>query len=330
MSSTSLSPSRVAIALLCAGALAFACGPRTHSEAASTASLATAAPVLQQGTAHSRNNGAGLAANLEIKPERDGVRFVLLLRNETKKHLELSFPSGQTHEFVVVDSVGREIWRWSVSWRSLLMNEIQQPCQALHGTETDEQPVGSLAAEFQSERAEGVKIFIGGESTLSSARISFFPDCLTVIGRLVIGGTRDGPASVYAGLSLCATGDALVRHRRCREQQRHVGGELRSEGSLRRSRRRDAADAERVRERERADARVELRGRVRCHDSRAVNENGTDANDLAPELHLAQLAKCAHEVQRFAPAHEREAMQNVHEPTPISVAPIGFRRRVQQ
>src|SRR6058998_2095066 len=110
MSSTSLSPSRVAIALLCAGALAFACGPRTHSEAASTATLATAAPVLQQGAAHSRSGA--LQSNLEIKSERDGVRFLLVLTNETRKHVELAFPNGQTHEFVVVDSTGREIWRW--------------------------------------------------------------------------------------------------------------------------------------------------------------------------------------------------------------------------
>ena len=115
MSSPTLSPSRVAIAILCAGALAFACGPRTHSEAASTASLATAAPVLQQGTAHSHSEGSTLASNLDVKLERDGVRFALRVTNETKKHLELTFPNGQTHEFVVVDSVGREIWRWSTT-----------------------------------------------------------------------------------------------------------------------------------------------------------------------------------------------------------------------
>src|SRR5206468_12135212 len=54
-----------------------------------------------------------LQSNLEIKSERDGVRFLLVLTNETRKHVELAFPNGQTHEFVVVDSTGREIWRWS-------------------------------------------------------------------------------------------------------------------------------------------------------------------------------------------------------------------------
>ena len=115
MSRTSLSPSRVAIALLCAGALAFACGPRTHSEAASTASLATAAPVLQQGSIHARGDGAALASNIDVKLDREGVRFAFVLTNATKKHVELTFPNGQTHEFVVVDSTGREVWRWSAT-----------------------------------------------------------------------------------------------------------------------------------------------------------------------------------------------------------------------
>jgi len=114
MSSPSLSPSRVAIAILCAGALAFACGPRTHSEAASTTSLATAAPIFQQGTTHPHDSSR-LGAAIEVNTERDGVRFALHITNAMKKHVELTFPNGQTHEFVVVDSVGREIWRWSES-----------------------------------------------------------------------------------------------------------------------------------------------------------------------------------------------------------------------
>lgn len=114
MSSNSLSPSRVAIAILCAGALAFACGPRTHSEAASATSLATAAPILQQGTSHPHDS-ARLASAVEVNAGQDGVRFALKVTNAMKKHVELAFPNGQTHEFVVVDSVGRQIWRWSDS-----------------------------------------------------------------------------------------------------------------------------------------------------------------------------------------------------------------------
>ena len=115
MSTASLSPSGIAIAVLCAGALAFACGPRTHSEAASTASLATAAPVLQQGATHTRSDGKPLASRLDVNVERGSVHFDLHVINQSKKHIELTFPNGQTHEFVVVDSLGRELWRWSAS-----------------------------------------------------------------------------------------------------------------------------------------------------------------------------------------------------------------------
>jgi hypothetical protein len=111
--SKSLSSSSVAIALSCAGALAFACGPRAHSEAAPTVTLATAEHVVQQGSARTHNDGIALTSRLEVKVEHDGVQFALHLTNQSRKHLELFFPSGQTHEFVVVDSVGREQWRWS-------------------------------------------------------------------------------------------------------------------------------------------------------------------------------------------------------------------------
>jgi len=115
MSTASLSPSGIAIAVLCAGALAFACGPRTHSEAASTASLTTAAPVMQQGVTRSRGEAMPLASRLDVKLERGTVQFDLRVTNKSKKHIELAFPNGQTHEFVVVDSVGPELWRWSSS-----------------------------------------------------------------------------------------------------------------------------------------------------------------------------------------------------------------------
>jgi len=35
------------------------------------------------------------------------------VRNNTSKMLELQFPDGQTHDFVVKDFTGKEIWRWS-------------------------------------------------------------------------------------------------------------------------------------------------------------------------------------------------------------------------
>ena len=32
--------------------------------------------------------------------------------NTTKKKLEVNFANGQSYDFVVVDSLGREVWRW--------------------------------------------------------------------------------------------------------------------------------------------------------------------------------------------------------------------------
>lgn len=33
--------------------------------------------------------------------------------NSTENPIELRFPTGQTHDFVVLDSAGTEVWRWS-------------------------------------------------------------------------------------------------------------------------------------------------------------------------------------------------------------------------
>ena len=39
--------------------------------------------------------------------------FSLAVQNSTAKQVELSFPDGRTHDFVVLDESGREVWRWS-------------------------------------------------------------------------------------------------------------------------------------------------------------------------------------------------------------------------
>jgi hypothetical protein len=43
------------------------------------------------------------------------VEFTLDVRNNTTKMVELRFPSGKTHDFVVKDEGGKEVWRWSKS-----------------------------------------------------------------------------------------------------------------------------------------------------------------------------------------------------------------------
>jgi len=93
--------SRLLALLLCAGALVLACGPRAHSnEAASNT------------TQHVTDSGAVLATSLNVSIG-GGVQFAFHVTNNGEKGIELRFPSSQTHDFVVLDSLGREVWRWA-------------------------------------------------------------------------------------------------------------------------------------------------------------------------------------------------------------------------
>jgi hypothetical protein len=94
--------SRLLVLLLCAGALVLACGPRAHSNAESSTTT--------QRTAN--DSGKVLATSLNVSVER-GVQFAFHVTNNSEKKIELQFPSGQTHDFVVLDSIGREVWSWA-------------------------------------------------------------------------------------------------------------------------------------------------------------------------------------------------------------------------
>ncbi|HEY4132266.1 MAG TPA: BsuPI-related putative proteinase inhibitor [Gemmatimonadaceae bacterium] len=112
---------RLIIPLLIAGALAFACGPRSHSEPAQAlaSSLPVRAAIAATTPSRSRRHDSGLTkaprldSKLNVAVANHGVHFALDVKNVGNKYAELTFPSGQSYEFVVVDSVGREVWRWS-------------------------------------------------------------------------------------------------------------------------------------------------------------------------------------------------------------------------
>lgn len=91
--------SRLIISLLCAAALAFACGPRSQS----TATTPGAARDV---------NGPPIASSLNVSV-KDNISFAFHVTNNSDKKLELVFPSGQTFEIVVTDALGREMWRAS-------------------------------------------------------------------------------------------------------------------------------------------------------------------------------------------------------------------------
>ena len=89
---------RFIVPLLLAAAFAFACGPRSHSSEPSTVKVP--------------EGGSPVASSLNVSVGRE-VEFSFHVTNNGTKRLELVFPSGQTHDIIVMDSTGREVWRWS-------------------------------------------------------------------------------------------------------------------------------------------------------------------------------------------------------------------------
>lgn len=77
--------------------IAYACGPRARS-----------AETEQEKAV----DGPPIAAALDVKAS-NGFQFSFRVTNNEPRKIELLFPSGQTHDFVVIDSLGREVWRWS-------------------------------------------------------------------------------------------------------------------------------------------------------------------------------------------------------------------------
>src|ERR1700712_4914364 len=99
---------RLIISLLCAGALAFACGPRSRSEAPSA--LATAQPVRVATAAveHPRRHDSAsarsdvkLTSQLKVDVAPREVRIALDVKNVGGKHAEIDFPSGQSYDIAV-------------------------------------------------------------------------------------------------------------------------------------------------------------------------------------------------------------------------------------
>lgn len=92
---------RITVPLLAAAVIIFACGP--HARAVDTPSHNNARKV------------TGVVSTVRVDAAAGDVRFSLAVQNGTKKQVELAFPSGLTHDFVVLDEAGREVWRWSES-----------------------------------------------------------------------------------------------------------------------------------------------------------------------------------------------------------------------
>ena len=93
---------RIAFLLASGAVLAFACGPRPHG----SDGIAARAPKTKI------HNTAALSSRLAVNV-KNGVAFDFTVTNNGAKKVEVKFPSGKTHELVVLDTLGREVWRWS-------------------------------------------------------------------------------------------------------------------------------------------------------------------------------------------------------------------------
>lgn len=125
---------RVPFSLLCAAALAFACGPRPRTEASAASRTSRAS--------HSKKNvEAHLSPSLDVRVE-DGVRFAFTVVNDGDRKLEVNFRDSRTHDVVVLDASGKEVWRWSAGrmFTQAMQNKVLRTDDALRYEESWDAP----------------------------------------------------------------------------------------------------------------------------------------------------------------------------------------------
>lgn len=101
--------SRLVITLLCAGAVALACGRFTRNDTPAAQAQTTART---EATVAAVKEAPKLNSNFALRIEPRALNFAFVVTNERKKQVELAFPNGQEYDFAVLDSVGREVYRW--------------------------------------------------------------------------------------------------------------------------------------------------------------------------------------------------------------------------
>lgn len=103
--------------------MVFACGPRSRNESAaqSTTPNRTKAPAA---AVRAPAKAPLLASSFSVNVQK-GVKFAFRVTNQGGK-TDVSFPSGRTHDVVVLDSLGREVWRWSSGrlFTQMLQNKV--------------------------------------------------------------------------------------------------------------------------------------------------------------------------------------------------------------
>lgn len=138
---------RHVIGLVAAVGLAYACGTRTHPFSMATAAAATNSIGVTNDAASRRAPAlTTLESTMDVSVTGDDVHFVMRVTNNTAKKLELTFPSGQTHDITVVDGAGTEVWRWSTG---------QMFTQALRNQPLDPKAALSYSVHWRRPRAHG-------------------------------------------------------------------------------------------------------------------------------------------------------------------------------
>jgi hypothetical protein len=124
--------SRVLVTLVTAGAIVVALSLRSF------ASEAAASRATDEISAADTTVAGEL--NLDVA---ESITFNLTVTNNTSKRVELRFPSGQTHDFVVLDSLGREVWKWSSGkmFTQVLRNRTLDSRTSISFTESWKKPV---------------------------------------------------------------------------------------------------------------------------------------------------------------------------------------------
>lgn len=125
--------SKVPFTLLVSAALAFACGPRGRSESIARDEAVRAPRV---------DPASPLAPTLDVVTDAGEVRFAFAVMNAGKKKLEVNFADGRTHDVVVLDSLGTEVWRWSEGrlFTQAMQNRVLRTSDALRYEEQWEAP----------------------------------------------------------------------------------------------------------------------------------------------------------------------------------------------
>jgi hypothetical protein len=140
--------SRLLIPLLLAGAVALACGSRSHSDAAVSPTAKSTS--VKSASVAVKPSGAPMATEFKVRPHPKALEFALHVTNPTKKSVELVFPSGQEYEFSVMDSMGNEVYRWGSGrmFTQSLQNRLLDGGETLRIEERAEKtlPVGSYVA----------------------------------------------------------------------------------------------------------------------------------------------------------------------------------------